>query len=274
MNEPELLSRREDGTELAMALWRFGSPLLALSSAPYGGGWGERHWVLAAQVAGGYSRSDPAGHLAELARGLDLAGPGIGMLTAVDVRQVSTCREDGVVAAATVGISHPTWAAETGAGEAGLPGTGTAEARAAETGAMEAGAGGAGLLGTGTAEAEAAEAAAAGTGAHPETSRADAAPAGPAGCGGTVNIVAVLSRRLSPAALVNAVMAVTEAKSQALWEAGFPGTGTPSDAVAVLCPAAGPAEAFAGPRSLWGSRLARAAHRAVVDGSRRWAEAR
>ena len=94
MNEPELLSRREDGAELAMALWRFGSPLLALSSAPYGGGWGERRWVLAAQVAGGYSRSDPAGHLAELARGLDLAGPGIGMLTAVDVRLVSTCRGD------------------------------------------------------------------------------------------------------------------------------------------------------------------------------------
>ena len=228
MNEPELLSRREDGTELAMALWRFGSPLLALSSAPYGGGWGERRWVLAAQVAGGYSRSDPAGHLAELARGLDLAGPGIGMLTAVDVRLVSTCREDGVVAAATVGISHPTWAA-------------------AETGAA---------------------------GADAETGSADAAPAGAAGCGGTVNIVAVLDRRLSPAALVNAVMTVTEAKSQALWEAGFPGTGTPSDAVAVLCPAAGPAEAFAGPRSLWGSRLARAAHRAVLDGSRRWAEAR
>ena len=228
MNEPELLSRREDGTELAMALWRFGSPLLALSSAPYGGGWGERRWVLAAQVAGGYSRSDPAGHLAELARGLDLDGPGIGMLTAVDVRLVSTCREDGVVAAATVGISHPTWAA-------------------AETGAARAGA---------------------------ETGGADAAPAGAVGCGGTVNIVAVLDRRLSPAALVNAVMTVTEAKSQALWEAGFPGTGTPSDAVAVLCPPAGPAEAFAGPRSLWGSRLARAAHRAVLDGSRRWAEAR
>jgi len=228
MNEPELLSRREDGTELAMALWRFGSPLLALSSAPYGGGWGERRWVLAAQVAGGYSRPDPAGHLAELARGLDLDGPGIGMLTAVDVRLVSTCREDGVVAAATVGISHPTWAA-------------------AETGAA---------------------------GADAETGSADAAPAGAAGCGGTVNIVAVLDRRLSPAALVNAVMTVTEAKSQALWEAGFPGTGTPSDAVAVLCPAAGPAEAFAGPRSLWGSRLARAAHRAVLDGSRRWAEAR
>jgi adenosylcobinamide hydrolase len=227
MDEPEMLSRREDGAELAMALWRFGSPLLALSSAPHGGGWGERRWVLAAQVTGSYRRSDPAGHLAELARGLDLDGPGIGMLTAVDVRLVSTGREDGVMAAATVGISHPTWAA-------------------AETGAEETGTG--------------------------ETGTPDAAPA--AGFGGTVNIVAVLSRRLGPAALVNAVMTVTEAKAQALWEAGFPGTGTPSDAVAVLCPVAGPAEAFAGPRSRWGSRLARAAHRAVLDGSRRWAEAR
>lgn len=241
MDEPELLFRREDGAELAMALWRFGSPLLALSSAPYGGGWGERRWVLAAQVAGGYSRSDPAGHLAELARGLDLDGPGIGMLTAVDVRLVSTCREEGVIAAATVGISHPTWAA-------------------AETGSLE----------TGTAEAGPPQR---GPGS-PEAGAADAASAQARGFGGTVNIVAVLNRRLSRAALVNAVMTVTEAKSQALWEAGFPGTGTPSDAVAVLCPAAGPAEAFAGPRSLWGSRLARAAHRAVLDGSRRWAEAR
>src|SRR5437660_294143 len=47
LDEPQLLSRHEDGAELAMALWRFGSPLLALSSAPYGGGWGERHWILA-----------------------------------------------------------------------------------------------------------------------------------------------------------------------------------------------------------------------------------
>jgi adenosylcobinamide hydrolase len=237
MDEPELLSRREDGAELAMALWRFGSPLLALSSAPYGGGWGERRWVLAAQVTGGYRRSDPADHLAGLARGLGLDGPGIGMLTAVDVRLVSTGHEDGVMAAATVGISHPTWAAA----ETGAAGAGPAQTGAAGAGSQDAGI-------------------------------ADGAPA--AGFGGTVNIVAVLSRRLAPAALVNAVMTVTEAKSQALWEAGFPGTGTPSDAVAVLCPVAGPAEEFAGPRSRWGSRLARAAHRAVLDGSRRWAEAR
>ena len=214
LDEPQLLSRHEDGAELAMALWRFGSPLLALSSAPYGGGWGERHWILAAQVAHGYHRTDPADHLAGLARDLGLDGPGIGMLTAVDVRLVTASREDGVAAAATVGLTDPCWAAA-----------------------------------------------------------ADAATAAPAtgspGIAGTVNIVAVLSRRLSGAALVNAVMTVTEAKSQALWEAGFAGTGTPSDAVAVLCAPSCPAEAFGGPRSRYGSRLARAVHRAVLDGSRR-----
>ena len=211
LDEPQLLSRHEDGAELAMALWRFGSPLLALSSAPYGGGWGERHWILAAQVVHGYHRTDPADHLAGLARDLGLDGPGIGMLTAVDVRLVTASREDGVAAAATVGLTDPCWAAA-----------------------------------------------------------ADPEPAtGSPGIAGTVNIVAVLSRRLSGAALVNAVMTVTEAKSQALWEAGFAGTGTPSDAVAVLCAPSGPAEAFGGPRSRYGSRLARAVHRAVLDGSRR-----
>jgi adenosylcobinamide hydrolase len=213
LDQPQLLSRHEDGAELAMALWRFGSPLLALSSAPYGGGWGERHWILAAQVAHAYDRADPAAHLAGLASDLGLNGPGIGMLTAVDVGLVTAGSEDGVVAAATVGLTHPSWAAA-----------------------------------------------------------ADAAPApagGTPGVAGTVNIVAVLGRRLSGAALVNAVMTVTEAKSQALWEAGVAGTGTPSDAVAVLCAPSGPAEAYGGPRSRYGSRLARAVHRAVLDGTRR-----
>jgi adenosylcobinamide hydrolase len=206
MAEPQLMSRQEDGADLSVAVWRFGSPLLALSSAPYGGGWGVRHWILAAQVAAGYSRLDPAGHLAGLAGGLALDGPGIGMLTAVDVRLVSSGQEDGIAVAATVGLSHSGWAA------------------AADGGGMTS--------------------------------------------AGTVNIIAVLPRRLSRAALVNAVMTVTEAKSQALWDAGFAATGTPSDAVAVLCPPSGPGEAFAGPRSRWGSRLARAVHQAVLDGSR------
>jgi adenosylcobinamide amidohydrolase len=84
---------------------------------------------------------------------------------------------------------------------------------------------------------------------------------------GTINIVAALPVRLEPAALVNALCTATEAKTQALLGAGVPGTGTASDAVTIVCPAGGPAEAFAGPRSTWGARLARAVHEAVAAGA-------
>lgn len=83
---------------------------------------------------------------------------------------------------------------------------------------------------------------------------------------GTINLVAELPVALTPAAMVQAVLAITEAKTQALREAEVPGTGTASDAVTLLCPAAGPAEKFGGVRSAWGSRLAIATHAAVRQG--------
>ncbi len=83
---------------------------------------------------------------------------------------------------------------------------------------------------------------------------------------GTVNVVAWVPARLSLAAMVGAVGAATEAKVQALRDAGVPGTGTASDAVAIACPADGAVEWFAGVRSTWGARLARAVHGAVRAG--------
>lgn len=83
---------------------------------------------------------------------------------------------------------------------------------------------------------------------------------------GTINIVVQLPVALEPAAAVNAIMTVTEAKTQALIEASIPGTGTASDAVVLCWPTSGAPETFGGPRSPWGSRLARASHRAVVAG--------
>jgi adenosylcobinamide amidohydrolase len=83
---------------------------------------------------------------------------------------------------------------------------------------------------------------------------------------GTVNTVVFVPWRLGEAALVNAVITATEAKSQALFEAGVPGTGTASDAVCVACPADGAAEPFAGPRSRAGASIARAVHAAVASG--------
>ncbi|NBE96699.1 adenosylcobinamide amidohydrolase [Nonomuraea sp. KC401] len=91
---------------------------------------------------------------------------------------------------------------------------------------------------------------------------------------GTVNIVTVLPVAMTDAALVNTVVTVTEAKTQALIEAGFPCTGTASDAVCVVVPAhencGGPQEVFGGPRSEWGARVARAVHRAVRRGAEEW----
>ncbi|MEV5500024.1 adenosylcobinamide amidohydrolase [Nonomuraea fuscirosea] len=87
---------------------------------------------------------------------------------------------------------------------------------------------------------------------------------------GTINIVVVLPVAMTDAALVNTVMTVTEAKSQAMIETGFPGTGTASDAVCVAVPATGPQEVFGGPRSEWGARVARAVHTAVRRGAEAW----
>lgn len=85
---------------------------------------------------------------------------------------------------------------------------------------------------------------------------------------GTINVVVWVPQRLSDAALVNAVATATEAKVQALSGAGVPGTGTATDAVCIVCPDDGPVAEFGGPRSRWGSRLARAVHGAIVAGAR------
>jgi adenosylcobinamide hydrolase len=85
---------------------------------------------------------------------------------------------------------------------------------------------------------------------------------------GTVNIVAFVPHALTDAALVNAVMTVTEAKAQALTELGIAGTGTASDAVCVLSRCDGASEPFAGPRSRVGAPLSpRASRRARRRGS-------
>jgi adenosylcobinamide hydrolase len=90
---------------------------------------------------------------------------------------------------------------------------------------------------------------------------------------GTINLVVYVPAHLSEAALVNGVITATEAKSQALAEAGVPGTGTASDAICVACPAlpaaGAAAEPYGGPRSRWGAPLARAVHAAVAAGLHR-----
>jgi adenosylcobinamide amidohydrolase len=218
----QLTSRVEHGRSLPVLLWRFDGPVCVASTASTGGGLGVRRWIVNASVRDDYARHDLDGHLGELAAALGLAGHGVGMLTAADVRRVRFAAAGGVTAEATVGLTDPAWAADPAA----------ADERAADAAAVPVG----------------------------------------AGPPGTINIVAQLPARLTDAALCNALCTATEAKAQALAEAGIRGTGTPSDAVTIACPVDGPADTFGGPRSRWGAPLARAVHQAVLAGALAWQE--
>jgi adenosylcobinamide amidohydrolase len=121
--EPTLSARREDGLDIPLLVWRLAEPLLAISSAPLGGGIGVRHWVVNATVPMSYRRDDPDTHLVELAAREGLDGPGVGLLTGVDVAEVVSAEESGIRAWATVGLGEPIWAAAPPAAAAPGPGT-------------------------------------------------------------------------------------------------------------------------------------------------------
>ncbi|MCY3578234.1 MAG: adenosylcobinamide amidohydrolase [bacterium] len=179
---------------------------MAVSSAAVGGGIREIGWLVNIGVTSDYSRTDLDDHAAEVAEELQLVGPGVALFTAADVDQVSRAEHGGVVVDATVGVSHPTWAADLAAvGQDWVP--------------------------------------------------------------GTINSVVQLPLGLEPGAAVNAVVTATEAKVQALAERGIPGTGTASDAVAIVWPTHVEVERFAGPRSTVGANIARAVHEAVWKGA-------
>jgi adenosylcobinamide amidohydrolase len=163
-------------------------------------------------------------------RELGPGGTGVGMMTVAYADRYVRRCDGGVEAVATVGLRHPTWAA--------------APAGAADP-VLEPGG---------------------------EPAAGDGRPdrGGIAPVPGTINILVVVPVAMSDAALVNAVMTVTEAKTQALIETGYPGTGTASDAVCVAVRDHGPEEIFGGPRSTWGARIARAVHAAVLEGVRAW----
>jgi adenosylcobinamide hydrolase len=221
---PSREHRSEGGRDLPMLVWRFDEPVRAISSAPAGGGIGPCHWLINATVDRSYARRDPDVHIAELARGLGLGGPGAGLITAVDVGSATTATDGGVTVTATVGLGHPTWAAA------------------------------------------------------PDGDLRHGMTAGIAV--GTINIVAFLPVALTVAGLVNAVITATEAKAQALWDYGGEATGTASDALFIgvgpsptgpdTPPQPDAGELFAGPRSRWGARLARAVHSAVGRGTAQW----
>lgn len=229
---PEVLEVVEiDGSPGAPGLclvWRFESVRRGISSSIVGGGMGPVSWALNMTVDDDYSRYDPDQHLLDAADRLGLQGRGLAMMTAVAVSAFETAEVDGAVACATVGVSRPVWAADPSARHR----TSRADTHRASTGA--------------------------------DTDHDIEAPT--ARRPGTINLIVSLPARLTDAALVNAVSTATEAKVQALLDAGVDGTGTASDAVAIVCAPDGPAEQFGGPLSTWGSRLALAVYDATTAG--------
>ncbi|XVU30601.1 adenosylcobinamide amidohydrolase [Actinoplanes sp. CA-054009] len=123
VNDPELTRRDEDGRSLPLLVWRLPRPATAISSAVLGGGLGPCGWVVNATVPMSYDRSDPASHLRSLATGLDLPGPGVGLLTGVDVSEVVHVTDGGVRLWATVGLGTPIQAAAPAEGFAERVGT-------------------------------------------------------------------------------------------------------------------------------------------------------
>lgn len=107
----QVRSRHEAGRPFPVLVWRPSAPTRMVASAPHGGGVGPRRWIANAQVPASYARRDPDHHLGKLGVSLGLPGRGVGMLTAADVRRVTTATDGGVEVAVTVGLGHPTWAA-------------------------------------------------------------------------------------------------------------------------------------------------------------------
>ena len=95
---------------------------------------------------------------------------------------------------------------------------------------------------------------------------------------GTINTIVVVDADPEPAALVNAVITVTEVKALLLQEAGIRDSagglvsGTSTDAVVVAATGRGARRCFGGPASLLGWSIAQATHRALHAGIRGWQE--
>ncbi len=209
--DPVTLTRVEAGVTLPFVVWTTNEPWLVLSSAAVGGGLGPRRWIINAQVAHGYARTDLDVHVAELVlrtgrhAGSRLApGAGVGLFTAADVAVLSTARRRRRARRRHRRRARP----DLGGGAARRAGRRRR---------------------------------------HHQHRRLRA--------GATVRRRPRQRRHH-----------LTEAKSQALFDAGVAGTGTATDAVCVACPLDADVEAhFGGPRSEWGSRLARAIYAAVAS---------
>jgi adenosylcobinamide hydrolase len=88
---------------------------------------------------------------------------------------------------------------------------------------------------------------------------------------GTINLILLLDAHLTPAALVNAVITATEAKTDILLRQGvstpegYPATGTSTDAMVVACTGQGEPLPYAGPATPVGWLIGRSVRQALTE---------
>ena len=286
-------------------------PLFLLSSAVLGGGFLQGRYIINHHVSKDYDGEDPAGDLLRVAKDLGLNGPVVGLMTAVDVARAVIMREstdrkeserDGaseatlstwashrtastkkegqeaqrpcvaedpltVVTVVTAGVGNP--------GRAGAPLTCAGHRLPGETVSREIVTASDGNVPASTIapsvpdlSSPAAEESNPRGLTRPETKPKSSGPFRP----GTINIILLVDGTLTPAAMVNAVLTATEAKTRALFELGVrcpdggPATGTTSDAIVVAATGRGQPHQFAGTATVVGQMIGRAVYAAVYQG--------
>lgn len=206
-------------------------PLAVLSSAVAGGGYGRAREILNLHVDDKYDGEHPEDDLAAVAAELGAETPFVGLMTAA-YTQFARCAVEtlgDLKVAAVVSI--------------GLSNT-TSAGVTPPIGADAAGEAG------------------------PEAGPADPRPAATPGPG-TINVILLVDGSLTPAAMVNAVITATEAKTMTLgaWDVKTPegdaASGTSTDTVVVACTGRGEELCYAGPATPVGWLAARAVRAAM-----------
>jgi adenosylcobinamide hydrolase len=214
--------------------------LWVLSSAVVGGGFCCVRDIVNMHVDDMPPGTSPEQELFAYAGRLGIGGPFVGVMTAAETQyaQVAAASRDGLTVAAvvSVGLSNTTSAgvSEPVAGADGASGLLDGVPDPSDPGAVNPGAVNPGAVGP-----------------------------------GTINTILLVDGQLTPAALVNAVITVTEAKTMVLgeWQVrtaeGQPASGTSTDSVVVAATGRGPALRYAGPATTVGWLAARTTRQAI-----------
>lgn len=208
-------------------------PLLVLSSAVVGGGLGRARYIVNMHVRADYDCPRPEDDLAAFAQHRGVDEPFVGLMTAAHTEYAchATATDAGLTVGAVVSVGLSNTTSAGILSPLPVPG---------HTGAA----------------------------LHSDLATAGMAPS-PAP--GTINAILLIDAAMTPAALVNAVITATEAKTLTLGEwnvrtaNGLPASGTSTDSVVLACTGRGEEQRYAGPATTVGWLVARTVRQTITQ---------